>query len=441
MSGAEILGALVVLVLLFIGSILAAVETGFTRISRARAEALTERDPDLLVRKLVGDRIAVLTPILLGLATCQLAIASIMTVWGYRRWGTGGAVGAFVGALALVFIFSLAVPKTRALANLDRTTTRVAPLLGRIVAFAPLGWFIRPLVKVARGRSADANDDETVTPAPVSEQEFLALTGQAAQDDAIDSEEQELIESIIEFGDTTVEEVLVPRPDMVTVGAVSSARDAMQVVVDNGYSRIPVVGEDIDDIVGVVHAKDLMAVQMAQSSGIGSNGSGVSVADLMREPYFVPETKRIAKLLREMQAEMFHLAVVVDEYGGTAGIVTLEDLIEEVVGEIVDEFDVEEPMIEALPRNEIMVNGRAPLSALGNLLGADFPEDDWSTVGGLMFNTLGHVPDVGERLEIDDHVLVVERMEGNRIARVRISRCAALSIAPIDVAGAGAAAL
>jgi len=430
MSGAEIAGVFAVAVLLVIASMLAAAETAFTRISRARADALGDRDPDLVVRKLVDDRANVLASVLLGLATCQLAIAAIMTLWGYRRWGFGGAIAAFAGALALVFVFSLALPKTRALANLDRTTTRVAPTLRRIVAIAPLGWFVRSMLRAARGRATDANQDDAVSASLVSEQELLALAEQAAQDDAIDSDEQELIESIIEFGDTTVEEVLVPRTDMVSIEATSSARDAMQIVVDNGYSRIPVVGTDIDDIVGVVHAKDLMAAQMVQPAQM-SNGSAMSVADLMREPYFVPETKRIAKLLREMQAEMFHMAVVVDEYGGTAGIVTLEDLIEEVVGEIVDEFDVEEPMIEALPRDEIMVNGRAALSALDNLLGVEFPEDDWSTVGGLIFHTLGHVPAVGERLEIDDHVLVVERMEGNRIARVRISRRSVLSAVPI----------
>jgi len=430
MSGVEIIGLVTVLMLLFIGSVLAAVETGFTRISRARAEALGDRDPDQLVRRLVDDRVAVLTPVLFGLAACQLGITAILTSWGFSRWGGWGALAAFAGSLALVFVFTLAIPKTRALTNLDKTTTRVAPLLRRIVAFAPFGWLITRLVKATRARSTETSDDELVAAAPVSEQELLALTEQAAQDDAIDSDEQELIESIIEFGDTTVEEVLVPRPDMVTIDATSSLRDGIQVVVDNGYSRIPVVGEDIDDIVGIVHAKDLMAAQM-RSTGPAGNGAAAAMSELMRQPYFVPETKRIAKLLREMQSEMFHLAVVVDEYGGTAGIVTLEDLIEEVVGEIVDEFDVEEAMIEALPRNEIMVNGRASLSALGNLLGVDFVEDDWSTVGGLIFNTLGHVPDVGERLEIDGHVLVVERMEGNRIARVRISRQTLASVAAV----------
>ncbi len=223
----------------------------------------------------------------------------------------------------------------------------------------------------------------------VSEEELLALADVAVEDDVIEEEERDLIESIIEFGDTVVREVMVPRPDMVTVSGEFRVDDAMEVMILNGLSRVPAVGEGIDDIVGVVYAKDLMRA--------GRDGKGERpVSELMRAARFVPETKRIAELLPEMQADHVHLAVVVDEYGGTAGLVTLEDLIEELVGEIDDEYDREEPKVERLGDDELRVNAAMPIDEVNELIRPPLPEDgDWDTVGGLIFHLLGHVPGRG----------------------------------------------
>lgn len=245
----------------------------------------------------------------------------------------------------------------------------------------------------------------------VSEEELLAMAEAAEASDAIEPEERELIGQIIEFGDTVAREVMVPRTDMVAMSDQHTVGEAIGIVIDHGYSRVPVYGEGIDDVVGVVHAKDLMRAER-------EDGPGSRAAAVARTPHFVPETKRISLLLREMQAEKFHIAIVVDEYGGTAGVVTLEDLIEELVGEIVDEFDVEEPMIERLAPGTVRVNGRVPIDELSDVLGAPLPNGDWDTVGGLIFNTLGHVPDEGETLVMEGWELLVERVTGRRIARV-----------------------
>ncbi|MCY3862971.1 MAG: hemolysin family protein [bacterium] len=245
----------------------------------------------------------------------------------------------------------------------------------------------------------------------VSEEELLAMAEAAEASDAIEPEERELIGQIIEFGDTVAREVMVPRTDMVAMSDQHTVGEAIGIVIDHGYSRVPVYGGGIDDVVGVVHAKDLMRAEREE----GPDSRAAAVA---RAPHFVPETKRISLLLREMQAEKFHIAIVVDEYGGTAGVVTLEDLIEELVGEIVDEFDVEEPMIERLAPGTVRVNGRVPIDELSEVLGAPLPNGDWDTVGGLIFNTLGHVPDEGETLVMEGWELLVERVTGRRIARV-----------------------
>jgi putative hemolysin len=237
----------------------------------------------------------------------------------------------------------------------------------------------------------------------------------AVEEDVIEREERQLIHSIIEFGDTVVREVMVPRPDMVAVEARATQSDVMEVVMSAGFSRIPVYEQGIDDIAGLVYAKDLMR---ATREGRGDE----PVRELVRSARFVPETKRVAELMPEMQREKAHMAIVIDEYGGTAGLVTLEDLIEELVGEIVDEYDVEEAKVEPLANGDVRVNARMPIDDINELLDVEFPSGDWDTVGGLIYNLLGHVPIEGESVDFDGHRLRAEKVQGRRIGRVRISK-------------------
>jgi CBS domain containing-hemolysin-like protein len=239
----------------------------------------------------------------------------------------------------------------------------------------------------------------------------------ASDESSIEEGEKELIHSIFEFGDTLVREVMVPRPDMVAVPAHFRVADVMEIVIMNGYSRLPAYGEGVDDIAGVVYAKDLMKADR-------DGQVEVEVSTLLREAHFVPETKKIAELLREMQAEQYHMAIVVDEYGGTAGVVTLEDLIEELVGEIVDEYDREEAMVEPLPGGDVRVNARMAVDEVNQLLKAHLPEGDWDSIGGLMFHLLGHIPVEGETTEVKGFELRADRVVGRRISRVRLTRVA-----------------
>ena len=250
---------------------------------------------------------------------------------------------------------------------------------------------------------------------PVSEDELIALTDAAAEADTIEDAERDMIASALALDRTVVREVMAPRADMVTVDADMTVTAALEVAIGRGLSRLPVCRDDIDDIVGVVLLKDLARTER-------SGGGERAVHDSMRRAMFVPETKRVDELLSEMRTEGGHLAVVVDEYGGTAGLVTLEDLVEELVGEIVDEFDRPEPLLEPLAGGEALVHGRMPVDQLNTLVGAELPDDDWDTVGGLIFSTLGHVPEVGETVEVDGIRLRVEHMQGRRITRVRLTR-------------------
>ncbi|MFA9565949.1 MAG: hemolysin family protein [Acidimicrobiales bacterium] len=413
MSGLEILALVAAITASVFAAFLAVAETSLTQTSRARAAALVdeERPRAETLARLVRRRERVLNPVLFLLLTCHLGAATIVGALAQQRWGTAGVVGAFVVELLVLFVLAEAVPKRWALQDPSRAALRVAPLVDALTRVAPLRWITTALIAVANvilpGR-------ERRGPA-TTEEELLAFAQVAAEADVIEIEERVLIESVIDFGDTVVREVMVPRTDMITVSADATVAQVIEVSIQHGFSRIPVSGEGIDDIVGVLHIKDLMRAEHAE-------GGDENVGSYLRSPHYVPETKKVSELLPEMQSEQFHIAIVIDEYGGTAGLVTLEDLIEELIGEIVDEFDREEPLLEPLPNGEVRVDARLPVDELEEILRIEFPAGDWDTVGGLLFDQLGHVPVEGEHVDLSGHRLAAERVQGRRIQRVRVTR-------------------
>ena len=224
-----------------------------------------------------------------------------------------------------------------------------------------------------------------------------------------------MIHSIFEFGDTILREVMVPRPDVVAVPIDSSLEEVLQVMLRTGYSRIPVYEGDLDDVKGLAYAKDVLRLL---NEGRGDK----PLAEILREPLVLPESMRAADALREMRKRASHMAVVIDEYGGTAGVVTLEDLLEEIVGEIADEYDREEPNVEPLPDGGYRVNARLSIDEVNDLLGAELPDTEWDTIGGLLFNLVGRVPAEGQEVDVQGLRLRAERVQGHGVGRVRIHR-------------------
>ena len=249
----------------------------------------------------------------------------------------------------------------------------------------------------------------------VTEEEILALAEEAAEHAVIEESERDLIESIIDFGDTVVREIMVPRPDVISVGSDATVSEVVEVAIAKGLSRIPVYGESSDDVTGIVYVKDAYAMER---TGHGDR----PVAEVARPVHFVPETKRVAELLTEMQTRKTHISVAIDEYGGTAGLVTLEDLLEELVGEIHDEFDDEEDDVERLSDDEFLVNATINVGDINEELDVELPEGSWDSVGGLVFGTLGRVPVPGDVVEFNGSRVVVERVDGRRVSRVRLVR-------------------
>jgi putative hemolysin len=413
-TGADTAMMIAIVVLLVTATFLAAAETGLTRMSRSKAEALVEekRSGAEVLVGLVRQPERFLNPVLLVVLVCQLVQATLTGIVASRLFGPFGIAIATVFNVVIVFVFAEAAPKTWALQHTERAALTAARPVSALVAFWPLRMVSRSLIGLTNAILPGRGLKEGPF---VSTEELLALADAAVEDAVIEAEERELIEQIIEFGDTIVREVMVPRPDMVAVPSELRVADVMEVVLLNGFSRLPVFAESIDDITGIIYAKDLMR---ADRDGQAER----EVASLVREARFVPETKRISQLLAEMQAHQYHMAIVVDEYGGTAGLVTLEDLIEELVGEIVDEFDREEPMMEPLPGGGVRVNARMPVDEVNDLLHAELPEGDWDSIGGLVLHLLGHIPVNGETAVFDGLSLRAERVQGRRIGRVRIER-------------------
>jgi putative hemolysin len=404
----------IAVVLIILSAFLAMAETAMTRMSRVRARSLADekkRGGSVLYR-LMQHPERFLNPVLFLLLVCNLVAATLIGVIADDVFGPWGVVAATVFEVVVIFVFAEAAPKTWAVQHPDRAALFSAPFVSAIVGLPPLRWLTRGLI----GLSNALLPGKGLKEGPfVSEKELLAMADVAVEEDVIEHEEREIIQSLIDFGDTVVREVMVPRPDMVAVEARAKVSDVIEVAIAAGYSRIPVFEQGIDDIVGIIYVKDLMR---SEREGV----TDIEVRQILRSAQFVPETKRVHELMREMQRNKFHMAIVVDEYGGTAGLVTLEDLIEELVGEIVDEFDVEEPQSERTPTGDLRVNARMPVDEVNELVGADLPEGDWDTVGGLVYSLLGHVPTEGESVEVDGHRLVAEKVQGRRIGRVRISR-------------------
>jgi CBS domain containing-hemolysin-like protein len=404
----------VILVMLLASVFLALAETALTRMGRAKAQALAEegRAGAKRLLQLVEHPERFLNVVLLVVLVCQLVQATLTGILADQLFGPWGvAVGTFINVV-VVFVLAEAAPKTWAIEHPEKAALIAAPPVSALSRFWPLRLLSRGLI----GLTNVILPGKGLKEGPfVSEEELLAMVEAAADEDVIEQEERDLIGQIIEFGDTIVREVMVPRPDMLSVDADFRVADVMEVVLMNGRSRVPVCGEGIDDVIGIAYAKDLMRA--------GRDGRDAEpVSEFVREAHFVPETKRIAALLPEMQSQKFHMAIVVDEYGGTAGLVTLEDLIEELVGEIVDEFDREEPMVEPQSDGSIKVQARMAVDEVNDVAGAELPEGDWDTIGGLMFHLLGHVPEEGETTTCSGHALRAEQVQGRRIGVVRIER-------------------
>lgn len=375
-------------VLILLTGILRAAGASLVRTPRADAlhDARANDQRAERIAELLSDR-AIIQPALGLVSTGLLILAVLPAVWALTRMLEGITLAIALVVLGLVvLVFGDVIP---------RTLGRNRP---RTIAYR-FSWLLSPMIQIGQTTAdlvADLDEEEE----DESEKES-------------DEHERRLISQVIDFADAIVREVMVPRPDMITCSVDTSSEEALDLFLEAGKSRIPVYGDDTDDILGVLYARDLLQLW---DDEVGPRPA----RDLMRDAYFVPETKKVPDLLREMQANQIHMAIAVDEFGGTAGLVTIEDLLEELVGEIADEYDEEEPMVVSDEDGSYLIDARLDIDELGDLIGMQIPDEDWDTVGGLILGLAGRVPAEGEAFEFNRHTLTVEKVQGRRVSQIRL---------------------
>jgi putative hemolysin len=298
-------------------------------------------------------------------------------------------------------VLALARPEQVALAFV-----RPVELLNRMLFL-----FLVPLNALEGAVRHQMGVQRSLTPADAEDRLRHLVEGNAD----LEEDEREMITSVIELGEQPVREIMIPRIDIVAAAASATVRGVVDRIVDSGHSRIPVYDGTIDNITGVVYAKDLLRF-------LRDGSQSAPVLPHAREASYVPETKKVDELLHEMQKSRVHIAIVVDEYGGTAGLITIEDLIEEIVGEIRDEYDLEESMIEEVSEHEALFDARVSIRDVNDTLDLDIEDGDFDTLGGLLYHSLGKVPDVGDEVRVDGAVVTVLSTTGRRVRQVRVTK-------------------
>ena len=401
-------------VFVVLGSLMAMAEASLTRMTRIRALSLEEegrRNAALLV-KLETDPPRYLNSVYLTVMIVQNGSAILVAILAESTFGGLGVGLASLIFTLLYFVLVEAMSKTFAILHSDRVALALAPLvffLGRLLA-----WPTRALIGLANvllpGKGLKAGPF-------VSEGDIRSMAEVGSEEGSIEEEEKELIHSIFEFGDTIVREVMVPRPDIICIEDDQTLRDVQALVLTHGTSRIPVYNaeEDLDDVIGIIFAKDVL-------KALHQGKQDLPLAELVRPARYVPESKKVGVLLREMQQEKFHMALVTDEYGSVTGLVALEDLLEELVGEITDEYDREEREIERVEEGVYRVSGKASVDNVNEELEAELPDEEWDTIAGLVLDLFGRIPDEGEEVTFEGLRFVAEEVIGRRIAKVLITR-------------------
>ncbi len=420
-----VIGALTLLEAVFVASEIALVTVRRTRIDQLVDEGDRRADR---VRRLVAQpgRFLAVTQIGLTfigfLASAYAAVnltTSLQTFFvstGMPILSTSSEAIALIVVTLLLSLFTIVfgelVPKSLALAHTEAFALRLSGFITFLLRlFGPL---VGALTAVTTGisRMLGAGDQSEGV---MSTEELKILVERGGEQGILEAEEEQMIHAVIELGDQRVHEVMVPRTSMVTLPVTASLGEAIDTVIDGGHSRIPVYGESIDEVVGLLYAKDLLPFLKEPAE------ERPSLRSILRTPVFIPESMSVDDLLHEFQRRKVHIAIVLDEYGGTAGIATIEDLLEEIVGEIQDEYDVEEPLIVRLSDDEARLDGRIDVDDLADLfdmkLGLE-DADEYDTLGGLIYHRIGGVPKPGDQVQVDGLTLTVETTDGRRVGKV-----------------------
>lgn len=418
-----VFSSLMFLILIILSGFFSGSETALMSVNKIRIRELANEGDSKaeIVDKLLADHTRLLATILIGNNLVNIAASAIATSLAIELFGSSG-VGIATGIVTLVvLIFGEITPKSIGNRRAVKYSKLVAPLLywmERILS--PL---ISLLVVIIRLFIGEGN---LLSTSFLSEEEIRRFVNVSEEEGVIKRTERKMINSIFEFDDTTVREVMIPRIDVVGIEENANIRQLVKLAMEKGHSRIPVFQGNIDRIIGIIYVKDLLQLL------IDNEDENNIVKDYMRSAYFIPESKKINELLAEMRKRKVHISIVLDEYGGTAGLITIEDLLEEIVGDIQDEYDLEPKQIEYLNENELILDARINIDELNEILPEPIlDEENYETISGFVLYQLGYLPKEGEKLEFDKFIIEVEKISEHRLEKIKI--LSEEPIKPIDL--------
>lgn len=410
MDTAGILAILTIILASLALAAVAAAETALERASDVRIQAIASRG-DPRARRIAMDLdhpqkfLTALTAARVLFATAVVALSAFLGVRSYEPFAGAVGVGFVGGIWAAIVQMTVGLMAARRPEYSAIQLSRVVQVTGLVFA-VPAFILALPARLIARSLAAVTPDGNS---------DILSLVEREEAAGGVEEQERRMIRGIIALEDKTAREIMVPRIDVAAADIEASVMDVATIVNERGFSRVPVYRENIDDIVGIIYAKDLLRA-------VANGGRERQLADMLREAVFIPESKRLDQLLTEMQGSRSHMAIVVDEYGGTAGLVTIEDLLEEIVGEIEDEYDVARPAMEVISEDEVVLDAGTTTDTLRDLFGYEVESEDFDTVGGFLIHQLGRLPSVGDEVTVGGLNLRVLSMSGRRIRRLRIAR-------------------
>ena len=409
---------IVLVVLLALSAIFSSAETAFLSTNKIRLRNLQEDGEKKagLVLDLLENQNRLISTLLVGNNIVNISASALATKMATDYFGDAG-VGIATGIMTLlVLVFGEVIPKNLAAAHAEGWAMFVAPFIKLVsVVLTPLVFLLTKLSDtVVRFSKKNEEEDPTIT-----EDEFKILVNVGQEEGVFDESETEMINSIMEFDETYVKAIMVPRIDIVAVDVDDSINDVLRLIIDGGHSRIPAYEESIDNIVGILYAKDIF-------EHLNANFDELKVRELIRDAYYIPETKKVSDLLNELRLKKVHMAIILDEYGGTNGLVTIEDLIEEIIGDIQDEYDVEEDLIVMHSDNQLVADARAPIGDVEEAFDMELDEEiledsEADTIGGLAFEHLGGIPEVNDEVTVGRFLIRIINVSGRRITKVEVT--------------------
>lgn len=409
----------ILFILIILSAIFSSSETAITTLKIAKIRKLRETNEKkaLLLERIKKQINMMLSTILIGNNLVNILATAILTEITVEVFkGSSSTLISTAIMTIIILIFGEITPKTYAAQNPEKVSVLIArPLVVLSFIFKPVliilnfitGFFIKLM-------GGDINN----TGPFVTEEEIRSLVDVGEEEGVVKLQEKEMIENIFEIDHIDVGDVMVPRIDIIAVSEDDTMEDALEKITKFGHSRIPVYKESIDNIVGILYAKDVLPFIGYKNVEINET----KIIDIMRNAYYVPETKKVNKLLRELQFNKVHMAIVLDEYGGTEGLVTIEDILEEIVGDILDEYDVDIDLIEKINENTFNVKAEVSLEDINEIFLTDFPEEEFDSLGGYIFNTLGRVPIKGDKLENSKISIIVKKVTNRRVILVEITK-------------------